>query len=869
MLKCWLLCLLVVSGTSTAQDLRYLSHQAWGTEEGLPQSSVHAIAQTPDGYLWVATEGGLARFDGVGFKVYGRKNEAAFASDDLCCMKVQADGSLLIGTADGTVRQVGDRFERVADPLVEPSQGSVPEWAAKAIGSAARIQTVLIDREGFAWVGTRNGLQVVEPTTGTTQEVASLKGDSVLALFEDAEGNHWVGTETSGLHVLRRLKFRSEAGLANLAITSVVQASDGAMWVGTRDDGVRRVWHGVVSEPVSAQKLTSAVVLSLAPAADGAVWVGTPDGLNRVSPSGMVSKITSADGLPDDYVRALATGFDGEVWVGTGHGLALVERGRVKRVLTSAHGLAGDVVGALFFGRATGSPDLMKYLRVGSSGGTSEVVEGKVVPVALEWEPTRGKAVGALAQDLATNIWAVTSDGLLWRAESFPKGGIAANLSSLGQVIALAADRLGGMWIRLSRGLVRVPVSELDACVAKGGCLIGELKIDRYGRPDGLPNEEATSGAMGGVWLAKDGELWFPTRRGVAVVDTEHLAVDRVAPPVVVERFLVDDAEAENGAAIPFGNQRLTLEYAGLSFTAPAEVRYRVMLEGFDKGWVDVGSRRTATYTNLAPGPYRFRVQAANGDGVWNEQGAQIRFRVIPPFWRRWWFIAAVALAVLALVAAGIWLRGRTVRQEYEAVLAERNRMAREIHDTLTQDFVGASLQLDIVAQQLKRGKVESALSQVVRTRQLVSEGLEEARRSIWELRDGGSGDGLPVRLRRALQRITPAEGAAVKVQVGGAYRVLEPQVERELLRVAQEATTNAVRHSGAEEILVDLHYSDEAVMLRIEDNGAGFKMEEAAAKTGHYGLVGMRERAAEIGAELEVSSEIGAGTKVRLRLVA
>jgi len=843
-----------IAGTGAAQDLRYLSHQAWGTEEGLPQSSVHAIAQTPDGYLWVATEGGLARFDGVSFKVYNRKNEPAFASDDLCCLKVQADESLLIGTADGTVRRIGDMFERIAQPLVEPE---------------ARFQTVLIDREGIRWVGSRHGLQVVDAATGTAKEVASLKGDSVLALFEDAEGNHWVGTETSGLHVLRRLKFRSELALANLAVTSVVQASDGAMWIGTRDEGVRRLWHGMVSEPAPADKLTSAVVLSLAPSADGGVWVGTPDGLNHVSPSGAVGKMTSADGLPDDYVRALAAGFDGEVWVGTGHGLALVAGGRVKRILTAANGLEGDVVGALLFGRATGSPDLEKYLRVGGSGGTSQVMDNKIVTGRQDWEPTRGKAVGALTQDTVTNVWAATSDGLLWRAESFPKAGFAADLSSLGQVVALTADRGGWMWIRLNRGIARVKVSELDACVARGGCTVSELKMDRYARTDGLPNEEATSGAMGGAWLAKDGELWFPTRRGVAIVDTDHLPLDTVAPPVVIERFLVDDADANDGAAIPFGNQRLTLEYAGLSFTAPAEVRYRVMLQGFDKGWVDVGSRRTATYTNLAPGDYRFRVIAANGDGVWNERGAEVRFRVIPPYWRRWWFIAAVTLAVLALVGAGIWLRVRAVRHEYEAVLAERNRMAREIHDTLTQDFVGTSLQLDLVAQQLKRGKVESALEQVARTRQLVSEGLDEARRSIWELRDGGSGDGLPVRLRRSVERIAPPDGTAVKLQVGGAYLVLEPKIERELLRVAQEAVTNAIRHSGAAEIFVDLHYSDEAVLLRIEDNGAGFKIDDATAEPGHYGLVGMRERAAEISAELEVSSEVGAGTKVRLRVSA
>jgi signal transduction histidine kinase len=308
----------------------------------------------------------------------------------------------------------------------------------------------------------------------------------------------------------------------------------------------------------------------------------------------------------------------------------------------------------------------------------------------------------------------------------------------------------------------------------------------------------------------------------------------------------------------------LTIEYAGLSFTAPSEVRYRVKLEGFDNDWVDAGTKRSATYTNLAARTYVFRVQAVNGDGVWNLAGAEVRVRVVPPFWRRWWFLASF-LAGLAAILAGIYLlRLRRLRRDFDVVLAERNRMAREIHDTLTQDFVGTSVQLDIVAQMLRRGKVEAALEQVVKTRRLVTDGLDEARRSIWELRSGGAEDGLPLRLRRLAEREEWAE-LGLTVKVGGAVRALDNRVEREVLRVAQEALQNVKRHARATETLVDLHYSDEAVLLTIEDNGVGFRMEDVPS--GHFGLMGMKERAAVVAGELEIVSEVGKGTKIRLRI--
>lgn len=841
-----------------AQDLRYLSQQAWGTEEGLPQNSVHAVVQTQDGYLWVATEEGLVRFDGTAFRTYGRATEAVFESDDICCLKVVSDGSLLIGTASGWLRLKQGAFEKILTPDLEKSR-----HPSDVVGVTGRVQAVLIDREGLKWVGSRSGLDVIDPGTGSVQKIQALKGDSVLCLFQDSEGDLWVGTETSGLHVLRRLKFRSEPGVAGLPITSVVQAKDGAIWVGTRDDGVRRIVGSKVSEPVSVERLTSGVVLCLAAGENGGIWAGTPDGLNFISPRGEVHRFTSADGLPDDYVRALALTPEGGLWVGSGHGLALLEAGKVSKVLSSANGLKGDVISGLVMPSAKHA-DVPEQLWVTTSHGVSLVVDRHVVSAnSGTW--LKKDAVSALTLDRDGSVWVSTEKETLGRIVAGQPGGPAVVLGEA-KLLGMAADELGNLWLRMSHGVRRVAVNDLERCLLKGGCGPGQISIARYGRADGLPNDEAVAGIAAGIWLMRDGELWFPTRRGVGIVDSRHLAVDQVAPPVVVQRVSVDDLtlSGDTEVRMPSGQQRLTFEYSGISFTAPTEVRYRVRLQGFDKGWVDAGSRRSATYTNLAPGSYSFRVQAVNGDGVWNLSGAEVRVQVIPPYWRRAWFLALVLLGVMALLIAIYLLRLRRLRRDFDVVLAERNRMAREIHDTLTQDFVGTSVQLDIVAQMLRRGKIEAALEQVVRTRRMVTDGLNEARRSIWELRSGGAEEGLPLRLRHLIER-EEGVGSGVKLTISGALRTLAPSVEREILRVAQEALQNVRRHAQATETLIVLHYSDEAVMLSIEDNGVGFRMEDVPA--GHFGLIGMEERAEMISAQLEIVSEPLKGTRLTLRV--
>ncbi len=957
--------LLSLNGTypCQAQHLRYLSQQAWSTEQGLPQSSVHGITQTPDGYLWIATEGGLARFDGTSFRIFNRNSEPAFHSDDICCLASGSEG-LWIGTADGLLLMQNGMFRRFStadglpsssirslavggsDPgrsplivntdsgwaegtqegfraLARPpavlgseimdaaSTDAAPNAAMGGVGEISshvnwsfsptevavaaaggqrtwrighelplgRVQTVTVDREGLAWVGMNHGLFVLHTDQAQATPVTLLGANSVLSIFQDAEGDHWIGTETSGLHILRWLAFRNEAALDGQAVTSVVQTRDGDIWIGTRDDGLRRVHHGTVDQPVAQSRLTSAFILCMAPGANGGLWVGTPDGLNFIDASQRVRQITSSDGLPDDDVRALATAGDGSLWVGTGQGLAHLRTvGSHLKVttLTRANGLGGDLIGAL-------------YLRSGelwaaTSGGLSVIQGNGSIRNFTTRDGLGANIVTAMAQDSQGHLWAGSKDGglSLFQGDRFLSvGGFPNPTADGGAIDGITADQLGFLWFRMDRGIRRIAARQLMSCLGRSGCTPSGpgRSGKRFGLADGLPNDEVVAGEPSIGWLTQKGEIWFPTRGGVAIVDTGHLPEDTVAPPVVLQQFVVDDVSEplsntsiRSGEGshirirIPFGHARFTMVYGGLSFTAPSEVRYRFQLEGFDKGWTEAGERRSASYTNLPPGAYLFRVQARNKDGVWNHTGAELGFQIVPPVYRRWWFLLLSLLALLVLLAGVYLLRLQRLKGEFNAVLAERSRMAREIHDTLTQDFVGATLQLDLITQHLNRGKVDLALDQVKRTRQFVSEGLEEARRSIWEMRANPAQDNLPMRLTRMVQRDT-FSGLKPRLRIGGAYRALDPRVEREILRVAQEALTNVLHHAASAEVSVEMHYSSDMLMLRIEDKGVGFDLNEASSKSAHFGLLGMKERAAGIAGEIEISSEPGQGTTVSLRV--
>jgi signal transduction histidine kinase len=507
-----------------------------------------------------------------------------------------------------------------------------------------------------------------------------------------------------------------------------------------------------------------------------------------------------------------------------------------------------------------GSSDLW----IATFDGLSRLRDGKI-STFTKTDGLSGNVITALAVDDSGALWIGTkTDGLTrylgGAFTAFRQEGLPNDIDSI------LADGQGRLWMGTRHGVAQVSIAMLENCGGDPHCTVG---VSRYGYPDGLPSEDLSASGHPAASKIRGGRLWFATSRGVAIVDPSEIQKNPVAPPVAIERMLVDDVEiplADGSAKISAGHTRVTIDYAGLSFRAPSRIRFRYMLDGFDRHWTMAGSRRTAYYTNLPPGSYRFLVEAASSDGLWNGTSAEIRFSVEPPYYRRWWFYLVVLAAAGGLIVLLYRLRLRRLRREFNAVLTERNRIAREVHDTLAQDFVGVSLQLELVAQMLARGDLSEARSQIDMTRKLVREGLADARQSIWELRAVSAKDSLPTRLGRVIQRASE-RGLSADCRVGGTYRALPLELEDEVLRIAQEAVTNVVRHAGASTVSVDLRYSPESLLLRIVDDGCGFDVAAASSNDGHFGLKGMRERTAMIDGQLEIESLTGKGTRVTMNV--
>ena len=433
-------------------------------------------------------------------------------------------------------------------------------------------------------------------------------------------------------------------------------------------------------------------------------------------------------------------------------------------------------------------------------------------------------------------------------------------------ILSIIEDGRGDLWLGSTTGIYRVSRSELEAFA---GHRLAQLTVAAYGVADGMLINECSSGHPAAV-RTPDGALWFATLRGISVTNPEHAEENRLAPLVAIENVTIDDqpAAAAGLVRVEPTHTRLSFHYAGLSFVAPSRVRYRYRLEGFDPDWVDAGARRVAYYTNVPPGRYTFRVLAANNDGVWNNTGAALAIRVLPHTWQTWWFRSLCVLTVFLLGYQAYRMRVRNVELRFSAVLAERTRIAREIHDTLAQDIVGISVQLELVSRLLS-SSVDAARTQLDAARGMVKTSLAEARSSIWNLRSAtSSANDLPAKLNRIVTQAADKGQTKPKFQVRGTYRAAPAAVEDQLLRIAQEGVNNAVRHAQASVIEVTLHYDAHTLQLSMDDDGEGFTYDAAAfAEGGHFGLQGMRERAAEIGGTLQVASEPGKGTHITLRV--
>jgi ligand-binding sensor domain-containing protein/signal transduction histidine kinase len=996
------------------QSVRHYGYQSWQTDNGLPQNTVHAVLQTRDGFIWLATEGGLVRFDSLNFVVFTHKDTPQLGSDLIYSLMEDSSGTLWIGTSSGVTRYRGRSFQAIAQPegsqagavwaLHKDRSGTI--WALTATGlvrfdghrfrsaagvpplseasrmldgaygdlwlgtsnglyhaewgdvrrfqpagQAAAVQALTLDKTGRVWAGMQNGLEVcaaekcdlvtLPRATLASSNVAALTVDAagtiwigtgaglirddgtrmtsyaeqdglpsgivqllfcdregslwvgtgagiarvvngeieaftpkegfssnvILSILEDREGNLWLGTESGGVDILRDRTFTTytaQNGISDDHIRAVYQDRAGTVWLGTSGGGLdyaktdRRNKDGFTAL-TTADGLSSNVVLSIVSGPNGDLWLGTPDGLDHMH-DGKITVFTSADGLADDFVRSLFFDTQGTLWIGTRRGLSQLKGGKFTSY-SAIDGLGSDLVGAILQAD-DGS------LWISTLGGLTRWQHGQFINYT-EKDGLSNHTITALHQDADGTLWIGTMGGGLnrWRHGVFKA--IASKNDALPETIySILEDNSGHLWMSSNAGIFRANREELNR-YADGAA--STVRVTPYGVADGMRVNEASSGGHPAAWRLEDGELWFATLKGAATVDPAHLATNRVPPLMSVERLSVDDTPqiVRDTVTIPPGGRRFAFEYAALSFAAPQKVRFRYKLDGFDHDWIDAGTQRTAYYTNLPPGSYTFQVLACNNNGVWSVAPASLAFRLQPYFYQTLWFYLLLLLTAGLLWYAGYRWRMRQVESRFNAVLAERNRIAREIHDTLAQGFVAVSVQLQIVSR-LLGNSTDAVRQHLSQAQDLVRHGLDDARKAIWELRSQSvENKDLAAQLSKMADRVTAGTEIRTEVRVNGTYRPLPGKVEDELVRIAQEAVTNAVRHADPNRVEIQLRFSGKRVELSVEDNGRGFSGEPLSTQDGHFGVTGMKERAQQIGGTLTVSSNPGQGTRVCVEVAA
>jgi signal transduction histidine kinase len=434
------------------------------------------------------------------------------------------------------------------------------------------------------------------------------------------------------------------------------------------------------------------------------------------------------------------------------------------------------------------------------------------------------------------------------------------------QVSSILEDDHGFLWLSGYRGFSRIAKSALREYRRGLTALLPVWFIEHA-------NGAATSSVfhMPSAWKGHDGRLWFAGLRGLIMIDPAAARPDQQPVPIVIEETLVDraplspSASSDDPPRLAARVRDIEFRFVGLSLGDPAGVRFKYQLEGYDTDWTDAGNRRAAFYTNLPSGEYRFRVMAANGDGVWNEQAATFDFLKDAHIYETWW----MRLLFAGALGGAAWLAYRTrvseMHKRFGAVLAERNRIARELHDTVEQGLTGVMLQLDTVAAHWSSAP-EVARRGLDMARNMARHCMGEARSAVRDLRSESlhAGDAVAA-LRQMASEFGSAGAPEVRIDVQGAPYQLSRNVEMTLLRIGQEALTNAIKHAHASRIDLAVQFTANHIGLRVRDDGVGFAAESSlvSAASGHFGLLGMRERANKVGGNLVIHSSSGGGTTV------
>ncbi len=851
------------------------------TADGLPDDVVTELSKDREGNIWLGTPRGAARYSHGVFKQFTTADGLAENSVTAIC----ADSSegVWLATGSSLHRLLNERFS-VVKGAIEASDGQLDHLASSRDGSlwlgfrnavikkwkdgriltgreklTQRINQLYEDSDGTLWVALREGIVKLKDAKFETVPLGGSNASLgvVYSIFRDREDNIWVGFQSNGLARLRTKQLFTISkpnGLPNESTRSVFQDSRGTLWIGTANgfvgykNGSLSTYENLNGSPVGSVK-------SLAEDADGNLWIGAEQDLLVLSRAGLHRLPGWKSGFE---IRAIYRDQVGHMWVGT-DGDGLFEYSHTEsnpKHYTTREGLASDQVRTLL-------ADQQGALWIGTHGrGVSKFENGRFVTLTKN-DGLAGSRVSASYQDDEGALWFATRDGL-----SRFKDGKFFNFTSengllVSFVYAMLDDERGNFWFSCAQGLFRVSKAELRD-VADGR--IAKVNSIDYGVRDGMQTRAYNIGNQPAAWKTNEGELMFCSMKGVVVVDPNRLYSSGLVPPVHIEKVVINKQSLQMTpeTQLPVGSGEVEIHYAALSYISPEKLRFKYMLEGVDKEWVDAGVRRFAYYANLPPGQYKFRVIAGYLDGAWNESGTSFGFYLKPRFYQTPIFVGLIIATVLLLAALLYRLRMVELKARYSAVLGERNRIAREIHDTLAQNLAGIALQLDSIS--MHTSDVPPSLShRLDQACNLVRYSLSEARRAVSDLRsDELERHELASELPEIAAKMAASAAAEAKVQVVGTPRRVSPVIEKNLLRIFQEAMANAVKHAAARNIDIKLRYDDDRLMLSVQDDGSGFDTENIIPLgVGHYGLTGMRERAERIGGRLTLKSQLGHGTEL------
>jgi signal transduction histidine kinase len=858
--------------------------------DGIPERSVRAIRRTPDGTMWCAGAGGLFWRDGQRWRHVDAA--AGVPAGSVAALEVLPDGSLLAALADGLYRNApgAPRFRRVApvkagyglypyrdgQMLVAGSGRTVYAYHPDtnrleplALPPAARDWLdVFADRHGAVWVGTAKGLLLLNRQLQVQKSALAphrLTGRNIFAHLDDSEGNLWIATDI-GIDRLRAARVNAFELPADMSLFPSVAADiAGNVWIGSLPT-TERLPGATLRVGADGRALPGAMrrVSTSATARDGSLWFAAQGGLRHQTARRAQDHPLPA-GLRGRPVQALAVRDDGGLWIsvpgrgvfGQKDGVWEAGGGYAALAANPAIALHVDGWGSLWFGYPKNRLAVLERGEIRRFGAAQGLQVGNVLSFASR----------------TAILWVGGDEGLAYfdgeRFRSVRDG----DGNAFHGVSGIVETARGELWLHESGGLARIAAADVTAAIRDH---IDRLPVERFNHLDGYLGTPPRLRPSPTLVEAADGRIWYASTSGVGWLRPDDIRRGTRLPLPQVTALRSDAAsfEAIDGVRLSQGTGNLQIDYTAATLGVPERVRFRFRLLGQDRRWRDVGTRRQAFFTNLDPGDYQFEVMAINADGLWSTQPAALAFRIEPTLVQTAWFRIACALLGMALLHQLYRLKLKyatsRIAASIEARQHERERIARTLHDTFLQSVQALIMCFDRIKHSLPAGS--PAREQIDAALDNADAVLDEGRSHLLHLRarDDDRHD-LSVSLVPFGQRLTGHQGMAFGSRVFGAPRALNAIVHDEALTIGKEAIFNAVRHSGAPAVSIELVYDPACFFLHIQDRGTGIDaaLLPAQERAGHWGLSGMRERASHLGGELRIDSGAGCGTTISLRVPA